>query len=146
VDSLRDDLDRALVRAAADPTDPLNALALRWGSLAGTADAVVEAGARAARERGDFASSLMGCREVQESLAGLIARAELVRFGARRMCLLLERGERDRAALEAVPLESRAGELASATRAVALALLGEDWVRTNLDRDGGSSADERTRS
>lgn len=142
--AFRDDLERALGQAAADPTDPLSAIALRWGALAGTADAVLEAGARAARERGDFASSLMGCREVQESLAGLIARAELVRFGARRMGLLLERGERDRAALEAVPLEARAGELASATRAVALALLGEAWVRTHLDRDGGWAANERT--
>jgi hypothetical protein len=144
VDALREDLRQALRRAAEDPADPLKAVALRWGGLAGTADIVVEAGARAARERGDFSSSLMGCREVQESLAGLIARAELVRFGAGRMCLLLERGERDRAALESAPLDARAGELAAATRAVALSLLGEAWVRTHLDAGGGPSADERT--
>jgi hypothetical protein len=145
VEAFRDNLEQALRRAAEDPTDPLKAVALRWGGLAGTADLVVEAGARAARERGDFSSSLMGCREVQERLAGLIAGAELVRLNAGRISLLLERSERDRAALEAAPLDARAGELAAATRAVALSLLGEAWVRTHLDEGGGPSADERTR-
>ena len=136
---------RALRRAAEDPSDPLKAVALRWERLAATADRVVEAGARAARERGAFSSSLMGCREVQESLASLVAGADLVRLGACRLCCLLERGERDRACLESERFDIRAGELAEEVRAVASALLGEPWVHATLDADGGPSADERTR-
>jgi|GEM_PF-923124 len=132
-------------RPAAVPLDPLEETLLRWGRLAGTAAHVVEAGARAARERGAFSSSLMGCREVQESLAGLVAGADLVRLGACRLCRLLERGQRERAVLESERLDVRALELAEEVRAVAAALLGESWVQATLDADGGPSADERTR-
>jgi len=69
-------------RAAAAPLDPLEGSVLRLGRLAGTAAHVLEAGVRAAREQGAFSSSLMGCREVQESLAGLLTGAGLVRLGA----------------------------------------------------------------
>ena len=140
------ELEQALRRAAEDPTDPLKAIVLRWGALAGAADLVVEAGARAARERGDFASSLMGCREVQESLAALVGRAGLVRLGAGRIGLLLERGERERAALESGRFDSQASALAEAVRAAALALLGADWVGAHLDTVGGAAAGERTRA
>jgi hypothetical protein len=87
----------------------------------------------------------MGCREVQESLASLVAGADLVRLGACRLCCLLERGERDRACLESERFDVRAGELAEEVRAVASALLGEPWGHAALDADGGPSADERTR-
>lgn len=145
MDAFWTDAERALRRAAEDPSDPLKAVALRGERLAATADRVVEAGARAARERGAFSSSLMGCREVQESLASLVAGADLVRLGACRLCCLLERGERDRAGLESKSLDVRAGALAEEARAVASALLGEPWAQATLDADGGPSADERTR-
>ena len=145
MDDFWTDAGRALRRAAEDPSDPLKAVALRWERLAATADRVVEAGARAARERGAFSSSLMGCREIQESLASLVAGAGLVRLGACRLCGLLERGERDLAGLESERFDVRAGELAEEVRAVASALLGETWVHATLDADGGPPADERTR-
>lgn len=145
MDAFWTEAGRALRRAAEDRSDPLKAVALRWERLAATADRVVEAGARAARERGAYSSSLMGCREVQESLASLVAGADLVRLGACRLCRLLERGERDRAVLESERFDVRAGELAEEVRAVAVALLGEPWVHAYLDADGGLSAGERTR-
>lgn len=145
MDAFWTEAGRALRRAAEDRSDPLKAVALRWERLAATADRVVEAGARAARERGAFSSSLMGCREVQESLASLVAGADLIRLGACRLCSLLERGERDRACLESERFDVRAGELAEEVRAVASALLGEPRDHATLDPDGGPSADERTR-
>jgi hypothetical protein len=144
VDALKEELEQAFRRAAEDPTDPLKAIVLRWGGLAGAADLVVEAGARAARERGDFESCLMRCREVQESLAALVSRADLVRLGAGRISLLLERGDRERAALESGRIDAQASGLAAAVRTAALALLGEAWVGTHLDADGAPSAGERT--
>ena len=119
-------------RAAAAPLDPLEEMACRLGRLAGTAAHVVEAGARAARERGSFSSSLMGCREVQESLAGLVSGAGLVRLGACRLCRLLERGDRERAGRESAELEARARALSADLRAVAGSLLGEPWVEANI--------------
>jgi hypothetical protein len=97
----------------------------------------VEAGARAARERGSFSSSLMGCREVQESLAGLVSGAGLVHFATCRLCRLLEKGERDRAGRESALLEARAQTLAGDIRAVALSLLGQSWVE---EPSGGRSS------
>jgi hypothetical protein len=124
--------------------EPFAETALRLGRLAGTAAHVLDAGAHAARVRGAFASSLMGCRDVQESLAGLAFRAELARLGACRICRLIEKGDAARAAWESRRLESLAGELSVEVRAVALSLLGEAWVRAYLDADGGPSAGERT--
>lgn len=131
-------------RAAAVPLDPLEGSVLRLGCLAGTAEHVLAAGVRAARERGAFSSSLMGCREVQESLAGLLTGADLVRLGACRLCRLLEKGDRDRAVRESASLDGPAAELEAAIRSVAQALLGGAWVETNL-APGGPAADERTR-
>jgi hypothetical protein len=127
------------------PPDPLESLACRLARLAGTAAHVVEAGARAARERGSFSSSLMGCREVQESLAGLVSGAGLVHFATCRLCRLLEKGERDRAGRESALLEARARTLAGDIRAVALSLLGRSWVEANLPADDPPSEQERTR-
>jgi hypothetical protein len=106
---------------------------------------VFEAGVGAARERGAFASSLMGCREIQESLAGLVAGAELVRLGTCRICRLLERGERDMAEAESARLRGRAVRLAREVRSVALSLLGTPWVEANLPADDPVSDDERKR-
>jgi hypothetical protein len=115
----------------------------RFGWLAGSAAHVLEAGTRAARERGAFASSLMGCREVQESLAGIASAAELLRLGTCRILRLLERGERDRADAESAHLEAQALALARDLRAVALALLGEAWVGAHLPGEDHPSDGER---
>lgn len=131
---------------AAAGHDPLEGTVLRLGLLAGTADHVLEAGLRAARERGAFASSLMGCREVQESLAGLVAGAELMRLGACRLCRLLDRREEARAEAEAVRLLAGARALAGDVRAVAISLLGPAWVTEHLPEDDPVPADERTTS
>jgi hypothetical protein len=130
-------------RTAAAPLDPLEGSVLRLGCLAGTAAHVLEAGVRAAREQGAFSSSLMGCREVQESLAGLLTGAGLVRLGACRLCRLLEKGERDRASRESSGLDGPAAELEAGIRSVARALLGGAWVAANLAFDG-TPVDERT--
>jgi len=130
-------------RTAAAPLDPLEGSVLRLGCLAGTAAHVLEAGVRAAREQGAFSSSLMGCREVQESLAGLLTGAGLLRLGACRLCRLLEKGERDRASRESSGLDGPAAELEAGIRSVARALLGGAWVAANLAFDG-TPVDERT--
>jgi hypothetical protein len=132
-------------RAGAIPLDPLEETACALGRLAGTAAHVLGAGAAAARNRGAFASNLMGCREVQESLAGLASAAEWLRFGACRLCRLLERGDRLRAEAEAAGLRARARDIAAAVRAAALSLLGAPWVAENLGDDAVPSADERIR-
>lgn len=133
-------------RAAAAPLGPLEELACRLGRLAGSAIHVLEAGARAAREQGSFSSSLMGCREIQERLAGLVAGAGLVRFGACRLCRLLERGENGRAVRESGRLEALAASLFADVRSAARSLLGETWAAANFPADDGPSADERTRT
>jgi hypothetical protein len=140
-------LGRALLawRSADGPFDPLEELACRLGRLAGTADHVAAAGARAAQEQGAFASSLMGCREVQERLAGLVTGADLVRVGAWRLCRLLERGDRERAGREAAGLEARARAFAAGLRAAAGALLGRPWVEANVpDEDLGFAAERKS--
>lgn len=131
-------------RAGAAPLDPLEETACELGRLAGTAAHVLEAGGRAARDRGAFASSLMACREVQESLAGLASGAEWLRFGACRLCRLLERGDRVRAEAEAARLLAASRDFAGDVRAVALSLLGERWVAENLADGEAPSANERT--
>lgn len=131
-------------RISAGALDPAGETACRLGRLAGVAAHVLETGAAAARERGAFASSLMGCREVQESLAGLIAAADQARLGACRLCRLIERGDNARAGLEAARLRSGGAALASAVRATALTLLGQDWVAANFPPDESSSGPERT--
>jgi hypothetical protein len=131
-------------RAGAAPLDPLEETACALGCLAGTAAHVLAAGAKAAHDRGVFASSLMGCREVQESLAGLASGAEWLRFGACRLCRLLERGDRIRAEAESAGLHAKARDFAGDVRAVALALLGAPWVAENLADEDALSADERT--
>lgn len=131
-------------RGAAAPDAVAEAILGRaW--LAGAAAHVLEAGTRAARERGDFASSLMGCREVQDRLAGLASAGELLRLGTCRLCRLLERGERDRAGTESARLLEAARALGGDVRAVALALLGPVWTEANLPPDGTISTDERTK-
>jgi hypothetical protein len=132
-------------RAAAVPLDPLEETACSLGRLAGTAAHVLAAGARAARDRGAFASSLMGCREIQESLAGLASGAEWLRFGACRLCRLIERDDRVMAQAEAARLRAKAREIAGDVRAVALSLLGAPWVAENLAAADALSANERTR-
>lgn len=132
-------------RASAAPLGPLEETACALGRLAGTAAHVLGAGARAARDQGAFASCLMGCREIQESLAGLASGAEWLRFGACRLCRLLERGDRTRAEAEATRLLAKAREIAGDVRAVALSLLGAPWVAENLADDDVLSANERTR-
>ena len=111
----------------------------RLARIVGTAAYVFEAGAREARDRGFFESSLMGCRELQEGLAGLACRVEILRLGACRICHLLERGERDRGEAESVPLYKKALALVCEARSVALGLLGEVWTRDNLPGDEFSS-------
>jgi hypothetical protein len=87
----------------------------------------------------------MGCREVQESLAGLLTGADLVRLGACRLCRLLEKGERERASRESAGLDGPAAELEAGIRSVARALLGGAWVEAKLAFDG-PPVDERTPS
>jgi len=126
------------------PADrPVEAV-LALARLAGTAAHVVEAGVKAARDQGAFSSSLMGCREVQESLAGLVSGAELLRLGTCRLCRLLDRGDGDRAAAESARLLARAKTLGGDVRAIALSLLGAPWVAENLAEDELFAAHERT--
>jgi len=115
-----------------------------YAFLAGLAAHVLEAGARAARERGSFASSLMGCREVQERLAGLASAAALMSLRTCRLCRLLERGDPDRAATESAWSLAAARALGDDVRAVALSLLGAPWVAQNLPGEDISPGDERT--
>lgn len=137
-------LDLLAWRASSGPLDPIEERLLRFGQLAGTATHVLEAGAKAAREQGAFASSLMGCREVQEGLAGLVAGTELVRLGICRICRLLDRAERDRAEAESARLQSRALALASDVLSVARTLLGGPWIEANLPADDPPLDNERT--
>jgi hypothetical protein len=111
----------------------------RLARIVGTAAFVFEAGAREARGRGFFESSLMSCRERQEGLAGLASGVEILRLGACRLCHLLARGERDRGEAESVPLYEKALALGREARSVALSLLGEVWTRDNLAEDEFSS-------
>ncbi len=117
----------------------------RLARIVGTAAHVFEAGARAARDGGYFASSLMGCRELQEGLAGLASGVEILRLGACRICHLLERGERDMGEKELALLYEKALDLDREVRSMALGLLGEIWTRNFLPWDGSSSEHERSR-
>jgi len=118
----------------------------RLARLVGTAAHVFEAGAREARDKGYFESSLMGCRELQESLAGLASVIEILRLGACRICHLLARGERDRGEAELALLYEKAFALDHEARSVAAELLGEVWTRDGLPGDEFSSECERNRS
>ena len=111
----------------------------RLARIVGTAAHIFEAGVREARDRGFFESSLMGCRELQEGLAGLASGVEILRLGACRICYLIARGERDQAEAESVPLYEKALALGREARSVALRLLGEVWIRDNLPGDEFSS-------
>jgi hypothetical protein len=115
----------------------------RLARIAGTSAHVFEAGVRGARDKGVFESSLMGCRELQETLAGLASGVELLRLGACRICHLLDRGERDRGEAELAPLYERALALGREAGSVALGLFGEAWTRDNLPGDEFSSEHER---
>jgi hypothetical protein len=132
-------------REGPDPRDPVVEGVLDCALVAGVAGHVFEAGARAARERGAFSSSLMGCREVQEKLARLASGAAIVRLGTCRLCRLLERGDRTRAGEEIAPLLVAAAALAADVRAVATALLGTSWVAAHLIPDGLPPGTERTK-
>jgi len=125
--------------------DPVWDRLCAFARLAGAADHVLEAGARCARERGAFASNLMGCREVQESLAGIAWDAEVLRLGTCRVLRLLDRNEPDRAEAESARLLDRAAALARDTRSVALALLGDDWAGARLAGEDPSPTEERKR-
>ncbi len=122
--------------AGPDPSDPVVGGVIDCALVAGIAGHVFEAGARAARERGAFASSLMGCRELQERLAGLASGAAILGLGTCRLCRLLERGDRTRAGDEIASLLVAAGALAADVRAVATVLLGAPWVAANLPSNG----------
>ena len=115
----------------------------RLARIAGTAARVFEAGVREARNRGVFESSLMGCRELQETLAGLASGVELLRLGACRICHLLDRGERDRGEAELAPLYEKALALGREAGSAALGLLGEVWTRDNFPGDEFPSEHER---
>ena len=117
---------------------------LGYAVRAGLATHVLEAGARAARERGYFASSLMGCREIQERLASLASAAALMSLRTCRLCRLLERGDPDRAASESAWSLAAARALGDDVRAVALSLLGAPWVARNLTGEDISPGNERT--
>jgi hypothetical protein len=130
-------------RLSAERPDLPEETACRLGRLAGTAAHVHRAGTAAARERGAFASSLMGCREVQESLAGLVSLADLARLGACRLCRLLEQGEAERAGRESELLRARAEALAADVRSAAQALLGEDWAARYLPAGAPRPDEER---
>ena len=145
--SLRDPkFGRAMGRppGGTGPLGPAAEAVLDCSRLAGTAGRVLAAGIRAARDRGAFSSSLMGCREVQERLAALVSGAELMRLGACRLCRLLDRSEGERAEAEAFRLLAVARALAGEVRAVALSLLGTAWVAENLPEDDIPPSDERT--
>jgi hypothetical protein len=140
-------LARGLLTRRTGPrtADPVGDRLCAFARLAGAADHVLEAGARSARERGAFASNLMGCREVQESLAGIAWGAELLRFGTCRVLRLLDRDETDRAEAESARLLDRAAALARDTRSVALALLGDIWAGSRLAGEEPSPTEERKR-
>ena len=118
----------------------------RLARISGTVAYVFEAGAREARARGVFESSLMGCRELQEGLAGLASGVEILRLGACRLCHLLGRGERDRGEAELTRLYEKALALGRETGSVALSLLGEAWTRDNLPGPEFSSEHERNQA
>jgi hypothetical protein len=117
---------------------------LRLAGTAGAAAHVYEAGSRAARDLGFFSSSLMGFRDVQERLAGLVAGAELLRLGLIRACHIVGRGDPERTEAEIEALLERGRSLSREARSLALELLGEDWTREHLPQDGPPPADERT--
>jgi hypothetical protein len=137
-----DALTRAAQGAASD--GPAAAAVLACSRLAGTAAHVLEAGLRAARDQGAFASSLMGCRDVQERLAGLVTGAELMRLAACRLCRLLERGANARAEAESVRIQAGLRAFTAEVRAVATSLLGADWAAANLAEDGVPPAERTT--
>jgi hypothetical protein len=121
--------------AAAPPPGPTERLLCHSSWLAGAADHVSEAGIQAARGRGAFASSLLGCRAVQESLASLVSRSELLRLGTYRICRLLDRGERDRADSESAWVQAQALALGRAVLDLARSLFGEAWATAHLPED-----------
>lgn len=139
--------DRLLARAAPGlALEPAVHTACVLGRLAGTALHVFEAGTRVAQERGFYSSILMDFREVQERLAALVSGAALARFGACRICRLLQRGDSVRAGREAEGLRVRASALDAEIRSVAAFLLGPGWTLAPAPLDAFLSADERTAS
>ena len=91
-----------------------------------------------------WAASLLDFRVAQESLAGLVAGAELARLGACRLCRLLDRGETMTAGRETAGLEARARILAADIQAAAGSLMGPSWARAQLAAGDPPSPDERT--
>lgn len=138
----RDLLRRGFSRGPEGPAED-RLCHLAW--MTGTAAHVFEVGARAARAKGLFASSLMGCRELQEGLAGLSCGVEILRLGICRVCHLLDKGERERGELESILLLEKAGALLHDARSLAAGLLGDAWIRDNIDGDeyGSPSLNER---
>ncbi len=126
------------------PLDPPRRAACELGRLAGTAAHVLAAGTVAAREKGFFSSILMDFRVAQESLAGLVAGAELARLGACRLCRLLDKGETTTAGREAAGLEARALALAADINSVGGSLLGSSWTQARLAAAAAPSSNERT--
>jgi alkylation response protein AidB-like acyl-CoA dehydrogenase len=152
-----------IIDEAALYSPPLGQALLRWrasgdcggltegrlhllASIAGTAAHVFKAAARMARDKGLFASSLMGFREIQESLAGLASGVELLRLGACRVCRLLDQGRRDRGEAESALLYTQAMALLRDARSVAAGLLGAAWLTDNIPGDEPPSPNERNAS
>jgi len=117
---------------------------LHLAGMAGAASHVFAAGTRAARTQGLFLSSLMGFRDVQERLAGLVSGAELLRLGTIRLCRLADRGGPERGERELELLRAKGRALVQEARSLALDLLGEDWTRAHLPEDGPPPGPERT--
>lgn len=126
------------------PRGPLEEKLLRLAGMAGAVSHVFDAGTLEARARGLFSSSLMGFRDVQERLAGLVSGAELLRLGTVRACRLAGRGDPDRAEAEIDPLLEKGRSLVREARSLAIDLLGEDWTKRHLPEDGERPANERT--
>lgn len=130
-------------KIAGDTSGPQGENLLRLAAMAGAAVHAFDAGVRAARARGIFSSSLMGFRDVQERLAGLLAGAELLRLGTLRASRLVARGDAERAAAELGPVLEQGRSLVLAARSLGLELLGEDWTREHLPEDGPPGSNER---
>ena len=118
---------------------------LHLARLAGTVAHVFAAASRAALEKGFFSSALLGFRDVQMRLAGLVSGVETLRLGTCRVGHLLDRGDSARAGAEVDGFLAHARSLVREAGELALGLLGEGWLRNNLPGDDPFLKDERSR-
>ena len=93
---------------------------------------VLEACARAARDKGMFESVLMEAGRLQQALADFAAGLEAVRFETYRSLLLVEKGEKEQGGDELERAAARAAGLRDEILRLAAGLLGEDWLRDRL--------------